>query len=225
MPVARHLRNAPIREALIDIAVKLPQETSVASLRTLRDQVAADYPQQAELGESELELVFSHQQNRFTQTRTPLGYRCQTKDDTKIVQFRVNGFTYNWLRPYETWEALRDSARKLWDVYRTVATPSLVSRVGLRYINVLELPPMKDFAEYLTATPKIPAELPQNVTRFLSRVSIISETSALSAVITEAFEGLMGPKNVTVLFDIDIQAVRFCGRRNYLDSVGRVAQL
>jgi uncharacterized protein (TIGR04255 family) len=61
---------------------------------------------------------------------------------------------------------------------------------------------MGDFGEYLTAAPRIPLELPQHVTRFLSRVSIV-RADAVSAVITQAFEGIVGPKNVTVLLDID----------------------
>jgi uncharacterized protein (TIGR04255 family) len=205
MPAPRHLANAPIREALIDIAVKLPKDANLALLRTLRDRVAADYPQNSELGHAELELVLSDERNRITQTKTALGYRCQTKDGNKIVQFRLNGFTYNWLRPYQTWEDLRDTAQGLWRAYQEVTKPVSVTRVALRYINNVEIPlPFKDFREYLATPPNIPAELPQKVTRFLSRVSIVQETSAFSAIITQAFEGIVGgAKNVTVILDID----------------------
>jgi uncharacterized protein (TIGR04255 family) len=78
--------------------------------------------------------------------------------------------------------------------------------VTLRYVNNLELPfPLVDFSQYLNAPPNLPAELPLKVTRFLSRVSVVRESSSASAVITQAFEGLpgAGAKHVNVILDID----------------------
>ncbi len=202
MSEPRHLPKAPIREALIDIGVKLPKDANVALMRKLRDRVAADYPDSVELREAELEVNLTQDRNSLTQIHTVTGYRCQR--DNKIVQFRLNGFTYNWLNPYARWQDLRDAAKELWEAYYGTAKPVSVTRVGLRYINNVNLPlPFKDFKEYLTAPPSIPSKLPQRVTRFLTRVSIAQDVGALSAVITQAFEGIVGPKHVTVIFDVD----------------------
>jgi uncharacterized protein (TIGR04255 family) len=138
---------------------------------------------------------------KLTETQKPMGYLCQTEDQRKIVQFRVNGFSYHWLKPYDTWENFRDAARGLWTSYVDTAKPMAVIRVSLRYINSLELPfPMSDFGTYLTMPPRLPAELPQGVSRFLTRVSI--DRNGAAAVITQAFEGLTGTSNVKVLLDI-----------------------
>src|SRR5436190_11817824 len=59
------------------------------------------------------------------------------------------------------------------------------------------------FKEYLTAPTRIPTKLSQRVTRFLTRVSIAQDAGALSAVITQAFEGIVGPQKITVIFDVD----------------------
>ena len=78
----------------------------------------------------------------------------------------MDGFTFSRLKPYETWENLRDEAYRLWQKYREITSPEII-RVALRYINKLEFPlPIKNFSDYLTAAPIVPAELPQGVSSF-----------------------------------------------------------
>ena len=204
MPEPRHLPNAPIREALIDISVRPNKGVDLPMMRKLCEGVARQYPTIVEVRAAELELDFTQERNRVSQTHTVIGYRCVNKDDNRLVQFRLNGFTYNWLKPYRDWAALRDAARDLWRTYSDAVQPSAITRVGLRYINNLEFPtPLKDFREYLTTPPALPPGVPQQVTRFLTRVSIVQEATANAAVITQAFEGIVEPKHVPVILDID----------------------
>ena len=137
-------------------------------------------------------------------TNTPVGYAFRTSDNQRVVQFRSNGFTCNWLRPYAEWSDLRDMAVRMWQIYLGAAQPDQVVRLGLRYINHLELPvPRDDFAEYLTAQPNIPAALPQTLMSFFTRVAIQDEGIDCVAVVTQAFEGIINPKVFPLILDID----------------------
>jgi uncharacterized protein (TIGR04255 family) len=204
MPEPRHLPNAPIREALIDISVRPHKGLDLEIMRKLCGGVTAQYPNIVEVREAELELDFTQEPNRVSQTHTVTGFRCVNKDGNKLVQFRLNGFTYNWLRPYSHWADLSDAAKDLWHAYAEATKPTLVTRVGLRYINNLEFPaPFKDLREYLTSPPAVPAQVPQQVTRFLTRISVVDESTNNAAIITQAFEGIVDPRHVTVILDID----------------------
>lgn len=202
MPLARHLPNAPIQEALIDIFVKLAKDVNLTLLRKLCETASGDYPIVQEIREAELEVDIVR--DKLSHTRTATGFRCLNREGNRVVQFRLNGFTYNWLKPYERWETFRDVAKEFWGIYSNATKPTSVLRVGLRYINNLEFPAtFEDFKQLFSGSPEIPETLPQTVTRFITRVSITKETTDCSATITQAFEGIVDPKTVPIILDIE----------------------
>jgi len=201
-----HLTNAPIREALIDIFVEFPagveRPAQIEAIKSLKTGVASEYPNAQELAVAEFEVDVQAKRSRFGHNFA--GYRCMNPEKNRAVQFRTNGFTMNWLRPYTQWEEFRDRARASWELYRAAIKPAKVTKIGLRYINDLELPtPFVEFNEYLVADPIVPAGLPQEVSRFLTRVTIEDEDRAAVATITQAFEGIVDPKKVNLILDID----------------------
>jgi uncharacterized protein (TIGR04255 family) len=202
MTLERHLANAPIREALVDIAVKLPEDIDLAALQVLRDQISPDYPQSNDIMQAEFRVEWKDLTPPEIAKKS-LGFACRTTEGNRLVQFRLNGFTYNWLKPYSDWPALRAAAEEYWQIYSEAVRPVTVTRLALRYINNLTLPlDFADFAEYLVAQPNIPAELPQTLNHFLTRVGL-SEETGLSAVVTQVFEGITNSKELTIILDID----------------------
>src|SRR5919198_3721337 len=96
------------------------------------------------------------------------GEGCQTllksKDSSEIVQATLQGFTFNKLAPYDTWEKFRSTAKSLWNIYRSVCKPTFVTRAAIRYINHLNIPtegPI-DLQDYLKIVPEITSDLPQS---------------------------------------------------------------
>jgi uncharacterized protein (TIGR04255 family) len=126
-----------------------------------------------------------------------------------MVQVRQNGFTLNWLKPYETWPAFRDEARPLWERYVTTFQPDSVGRLGLRYVNRIEVPlPFNDFREYVKTAPDVATGLPQGISNFFMRLEIPDPTRGLTALVTETMQPVLGPEGhqrvVPLIFDIDI---------------------
>jgi uncharacterized protein (TIGR04255 family) len=199
----RHLDRAPIREALVDIAAKLPEHVDMTALRTLSESISADYPQCGTVVQAHFQFK-PQEPNTAPIERQELGFRCSNAENNRIVQFRVNGFTYNWLKPYSTWEELRAVSEKYWRMFNEAVRPVGVNRLSLRYINDVELPlPLKDFGEYLTADPKVPTELPQAMSNFLTRVGIVDEVENIDATITQVFEGVTNPAVARIILDIE----------------------
>ena len=201
-----HLNNAPIREALVDIFVEFPGDMEPSSqvkvLESLVAKVKEEYPNVQNVAEGQLQVDFKEKQGRFEQN--VLGFRCFNGDNNRAVQFRRDGFTFNWLRPYTEWADFRSQAARMWQLYREAATPAKVVRLGLRFINDLALPlPFDSFGEYLVADPIVPKELPQGLSRFLTRVTLDNEEGTASATLTQAFEGVTDPDRVNVILDID----------------------
>ena len=198
------LSNSPITEALVDIRVKLPPQADVNKIDSMYELIKGRYPKKQEQRMSEIKIELKPGEELAKQLTKINGFRYLSSDEKEIAQARMDGFTFNKLFPYTKWEDLRNEAHRLWLIYREIASPDLVTRVALRYINNLKIPmPIKDFDEYLVCPPRVPDELPQGVSSFLTRVIIHEPSIDANAVITQALESVVGDI-VPIILDIDV---------------------
>lgn len=198
------LANAPITEALIDIRVKLAADFEAQTIDAIHETIKSDYPEKQEQKISELKL-----EPKTDEVVKPIkakinGYRYISSDKKQIVQARLDGFTFSRLHPYFKWEKIRDEAFRLWELYKAITKPELITRIAVRYINNLNIPmPIKDFGDYLTAPPTVPDSLPQGVGSFLTRVIIHEPSMGANAIITQALEQIATEK-APIILDIDV---------------------
>jgi uncharacterized protein (TIGR04255 family) len=207
MPEYPILRNAPITEALIDFRIKIKEGFDVGLIEALYDVISGQYPDKKARHRLEGRFEFKKGERPFSlSTETIDGYIFTSADQKQVFQARIDGFTFNRLKPYDKWESFRDEAVKLWRLFKELISPEIV-RVGLRYINKFDIPlfpqPLRDFNEYLTAAPIVPEGLPQGVSSFLTRVVIQNPEIDAAAIITQAFEQIIDPKFIPIILDID----------------------
>src|SRR5688572_30820653 len=110
MPDVTRFPNAPITEALLDIRVKLPAEVTLTRLASFHDNVREQYPVKRERVRWEGSIQF--EPGIVPEMRPPSGgpdgYLFTSADGKQIVQARLDGFTFNRLKPYDRWETFRD---------------------------------------------------------------------------------------------------------------------
>ena len=206
----RHLTKAPITEAVVDMRAALPNGFDVTALGKLPPEISERFTQSEALKTFSGSFEYDGKLQRVKSEavdRGIIGHVFKTADATKVLQFRKDGFTFSKLKPYEDWAKLRDEAVDLWRVYVKLAKPESVSRVGLRYINHLNMPfsgDKFDFDDYLTAPPRIPEGLPQGIVSFFYRVVMPEPSIGATAVIHQALESIVNPKIVPVILDIDV---------------------
>lgn len=208
MPEVIRFPNAPITEALLDIRVKLPSEVSLARLATFHDGVREQYPLKQERVRwgGSIQFKPGSAPEVSQASGEPEGYLFTSTDGRQIVQARLDGFTFNKLKPYDRWETFRDQARELWQRYLQVASPEGITRLALRYINRIEIPlPMRDFKDYILTTPEIAPELPQGLDSFFMRLVIPDPKTGAVAIVTEASEPVAeSGKTLPLILDIDV---------------------
>jgi len=202
------LPKAPIKEALIDIRVKIKDGINSEIFLQLYDNISNQYPKKTTRHKREGKIEFKKGEPPITTASdTVLGYSFVSSDGKQIFQARIDGFTFSRLDPYDRWETLRDEAIKLWRMYKELTTPEII-RVALRYINKFNIPvePTSSikFEDYLTSSPIIPEKLPQGVGSFLSRVVIDNPEIDAAAIVTQVFEGIIDPKFIPIILDIDV---------------------
>jgi uncharacterized protein (TIGR04255 family) len=199
------LKNAPIIEAVIDIRVKARDDLTVEQLDAIHDSISDQYPNKKARHKWEGRFEFKKGEPPISSgTEAIDGYIFTSADQKQVFQARLDGFTFSRLKPYKTWEHLRDEAYKIWLRYKEITSPE-ITRVALRYINKIEIPlPIRDFSEYLNAAPIIPKGLPQGVSSFLTRVVIHEPVIDAFAIITHALEQIINPNILPIILDIDV---------------------
>jgi len=200
------LTKAPIKEALIDIQVKLPDDSKPKLFNVFFNQIKEKYPDQKIQRHAQYKVQPGAKEGPLEPRGSKIvGYQYISKDKTQVVQARLNGFTFSRLEPYTTWDEFRTEAQRLWKQYSDIAKPDSINRVAVRFINNLQLPmPIPDFAEYLTASPTIPNKLPQGISSFLTRNVIYYPEDNVQVIIIQALENIISnTKPAPVILDID----------------------
>lgn len=204
MGTQRHYPNAPITEAIIDLRVELPETVKVADLEKVHAEEKAAYPTKKNRNLVIGQMQFGEQVAAATSSKH-VGFLFTSKDEKQILQARLDGFTMSRLAPYERWESLRDEARRLWDVYRSFAKPTKVTRLAVRYINRLDLPlPVPDLKEYLRTVPEVSPDLPQDLAGYFLHLRIPMNDIKSTLLVNQTIIEPSGPNVVSVVIDNDL---------------------
>jgi uncharacterized protein (TIGR04255 family) len=208
MAKQRHLANAPITEALIDLRVTPRDGFTFAELKSAVDSFDTGYYVKSPISEGKFEFTLAPDGQPSTATESAqVGLRLHSNDEKYVAQFSIAGFTLSRLPPYETWENLLEETRRLWSVYVESLAPLRVVRIATRYINNLNLPleTGESFQTYLHKLVDVPAEAPQVVETFFQRFQLVETASASSArvILTLALDGIPLAGRIPVILDID----------------------
>lgn len=199
-----HLSKAPITEAVFDIRVRARAELKASEFEQLHTKLPQYPGKNAQRAfEASFEVGPGGLSKQGAKVSDAIGYRFESADKKQLVQFRLDGFTFNKLAPYSSWDELLPVVLDLWQLYAATARPHEVVRVALRYINHIELPAsLEDFDEVMTAPPPVPKPFPQLVSQFLTRVSVHDHQLGHSAHVAQALPPAAGPPGNLIL-DID----------------------
>ncbi len=196
----------PITEAIIDLRVEPRKDLTLTELERCWAGQESAYPRkgvlkravgQIQIGGSE---GFSH-----SGSSAEIGFIFTSADAKQLFQVHLDGFTTNRLGSYPGWNAVRDEARRLWNVYRECARPHKVVRIAVRYINRLDLPGQRvELKEYVKTGPEVAAEIAQPLESFVMQLAVPQQDIRGTLRLAEALVAPPGPDTVSVALDIDL---------------------
>src|SRR5580700_3547351 len=109
----------PIVEAVFDVFTVLPPEIDVKKMEEFSLRIKNDFPNKNESVAVNSSFGFKDgkpiipSSNSFTR-----GYVLQNLQKDTAVQARVDGFTFNKLRPYLGFQPFVERAKPLWELYK-----------------------------------------------------------------------------------------------------------
>lgn len=211
VPLRREYKKAPLLEVVLEIRTLLDDSTDRdALLRALERLSEGDeerFVERRKLMEGELSISVdaTGAPPVTAMTRQQQGHEFRNPRHAELFQARLNAFSYHKLQPYSRWEEFRLQGRRLWERYRAIAKPTRVGRIGLRYINRIDLPPGSELKDYLLTFPEIAPGVPQQLSRYT--MQLVIPQADIPGTELQLRQGTVAPPRpdvVSVLLDIDL---------------------
>lgn len=207
MPEYPHLTRAPITEAVIDVRVELSPDATVADLEPFAQQVVDAFPDANTIQTRQFEISGADLEIKPPPPTSVLGKIFWTKAKDQAVQARMNGFSFNIVNHYDTWNVHRDQARRLWERYRLTAKPVVVSRCSLRYINKISIPIGKEISDYVRTFPQLPVAVSPNIEEYLMRI-VVPLGNDRRCTITQVLPSASDAPTGSLILDLDVYVDR-----------------
>lgn len=205
MPSAERFANPPIKEALIDLIVDPREGLAPAELDF--HELIEGYPDKKVIRSFESKVVATAKGKVEASTKDIgiNGFHFISKDGAKRIQSKINGYTFNRLAPYKSWEEMIASAKLGWDVYIDKLQPQMVTRIATRYINVIKIPHRNvAIKDYFNMYPMLPDGLPPPISDFFFKITTNFSEIGAKAIVTMASARSTAPGYSSVILDIDV---------------------
>ncbi len=205
IPSPRYKR-APITECIIELRVA--EGISQSEIDSIASRLQAAHPTSADVMAAELTIDTATGAVTGPPASSPRGKRMVSEDGANVVLLTPNFLTTARLPPYPRWEALFDRARENWTEWLAVVGHRQLARVGVRYINRIDIPVSEsgtvDLGEYLTFQPDTKVlQLP--VANFFTQATLgITWKKPWLVNIATATSPVSVPNAVSILLDIDV---------------------
>jgi uncharacterized protein (TIGR04255 family) len=204
-----HLPHAPIVEAVIDIRARAAQKLEESSVRSRLETSLNGYgflDSQREF-QGEVKLEPGKAPSQVVRDVGWKGVRFRSFDEKCIAQFNRDGFVFSRLEPYTEWKQFSGEGLRLWKVFRELAKPVAIHRIGVRFINRLQLPPGEMcFEDYIQPAPASPfgLELPFQGFMHHDRLAVPGHPYGINLIRTIQPSTGNGGAGVGVILDIDV---------------------
>ena len=131
---------------------------------------------------------------------------------TEVLIVRRAAFAYVALAPYPGWSEFRRQARDKWDTVKAITGVKQIARLGLRYINRLDVPPTTlangmqgvKIQTYLRMYPEAPEDNLPAFSRFFMQGEIPLANSTSVALVNVSSGASLVPDRLSFALDIDV---------------------
>ncbi len=202
--IRREYESSPIIEALSEVYFS-KSKNDFTVWGDLNNKLKKSYPKVEEILVPKTELKLS-QDGKSKEGVVSHGklLRFYKNDKTQIVQANKDFVSINQLKPYYGFKRFMADTKKALSTYIEVVSPQIVDRIGMRYINQINIPKMNfELGAYFKFMPQIPSEVTDGINDVLLQIRFTPKKSK-HLVTTSLRSGVAGNQMVFFLDIYDI---------------------
>ncbi len=175
--MSKKYRNPPIVEALCEFRFNPSDEWDLTVPGLVYEKIRDNFPKRRQAKAYELNTVIGPE---GVEQRTVTTDRMQFlhEDEKALIQVDRHLLAVNRLKPYSGWDEFLPLIRQGSSAYIEEAKPKGIQRIGLRYINRIEIPGQDvRLEDYLEFRPFVGSGLSQGHKSFIVGIQIPYESS------------------------------------------------
>jgi uncharacterized protein (TIGR04255 family) len=205
--------NPPIVEAIFHIVVERDSDFNNEKLNDYAKYITATFPafdrQEQRFLKNDISFHSDDPHNITSSISNILqGYLLASNDNPRVIQANIDNFSFSKLPPYVTWESFYKEANEFWEKYVEITSVDQVKRLGLRYLNRIEIPfDNRSFKlrDYIKIFPEVTDDLSVTISGHFMQMSLDSELYKPSRAIVNQAVGNVGDlKSTTLIFDVEV---------------------
>lgn len=203
----KNYNKPPIIEAAIELRYKFDVEEK--HLKKIVSKIGQHY----EFIEDDTELQIEFDSNKKTESRITFnGKRFSSKDRTDNSIFRRGSFICARLAPYCGWEEFFSRAQRDWSEWRKIIGRVDITRIGVRFINRVDMPHHGDktirIEDYLHISPNLPDQDLPPISRYTIQVILPLGVDDCRLMINSQKVPSPLVDHISLVLDIDISRDR-----------------
>ena len=200
----RSYHNPPVVEALCEIYfAESSWDDTVPG--AFYERVKSRFPRKQRREIQEAKITMGPETSTAGVQRLTPWMQFLTEDSSLMIQVAENLVVVNQLLPYRHFEDWEPIIYEALNVYNEVALPKNVVRIGLRYINRIEIPgTIISMEDYFTIYPSLPRTLGNRHGTFLVRVEVPQAELGHTVLITFGTFGSPQPARGKQAFMLDL---------------------
>ena len=194
-------------EAIIELTIN-PVTDIEKCVQGFKVDIEKDFPRSEKI--ASIEARFEAQQELEIKVSSQMfnqGLRFWKSDNSRVILAKANGMTFSHQPQYTNWESFRTEAEKVWKIYQKHFTPCNLTRIGLRYINRVDIDlETVELEDYFNLYPQVPKGIPQLVSHMTMQVQMPQDDLNAMAVINQTTVDPAIEKGFSLILDIDLIA-------------------
>lgn len=146
-----NLPHAPIVEAVIHWSAHPGKQLEPNDLQEELSKTFPEYP----ICQPQQEIEFSStgEPSGLSVVVQQNGFRLEGEGKPFVVQFTSSGVVFSRLAPYDNWESFETEGMRFWDLFVKLGEPSLIDRLGVRFINQIQIGEGEKASDFLLGGP------------------------------------------------------------------------
>ncbi|MGH8556488.1 MAG: TIGR04255 family protein [Methylococcales bacterium] len=199
-------RRAPITESVIEL--RMNSRVDQAEQEKVVQRLKKHYPHIQKGKEVKVRLDPLPTGGYITVSDKPQGFRLTSIDQTDVVLLSPSGILRARLAPYLGWKVVSSEALKVWKVWKRIIKNCSVARIGVRYINRIDIPcngrEKIRIEDYLTFYPQAPEIGTSPMHGYLIQITLPTHNPLWTASITSKNSPSPLIEHMSFLLDIEV---------------------
>lgn len=201
--MGKKYKNPPIIEAVCEFRFERGSPWDLAVPGLVYEKIRHTFPKRkpirdVQLGVRQLDAGLEQE------VKTTERIRFLRDDEKAFIQVGPDQVAIHQLKPYPSWQEFQPLIMEGFNAYREAASPKGIQRIGLRYINRIEIPGEKvKLEDHFEFYPFVGAKLPQVHGSFIVGIEVPHKDSRDMLRVKLVSISSSAPNIVAILHDLD----------------------